>query len=279
MCEVCALRIFRFQKSIAVPVCLAVVSGFAVASCDRTSTAAPEGMALIPAGEFLMGSDKQDPAAPRGFVMLKPLYEDEHPARRVFLPAYVIDVYEVTNAAYDRFLRATNRPAPAFWEGGRFQEGTDAEPVSQITWHDAAAFCRWAGKRLPTEAEWEKAARGPDGREFPWGNTFDPDKAHTGVAGASGPVPVGRFTQGASPYGVHDMSGNVWEWVADWYQPYPGSAAQSGYFGEKVKVIRGGGWEPGHHDSENIYRAAHRFFAPPGSGLTDGGFRCARDAR
>ena len=238
----------------------------------------PEGMVLIPAGEFLMGSDKIDPNPPKGFVMLKPHYLDEHPARRLRLPAYSIDRYEVTNERYGRFVAATRRRPPPFWEAASPPKGHEKDPVTQVSWHDARAYCQWAGKRLPTEAEWEKAARGTDGREFPWGNTFDPAKANTGITGRDGPAPVGSFAAGKSPYGAHDMTGNVWEWVEDWYQPYPGGTAQSGYFGEKLKVVRGGGWEAGHHDSDNLYRAAYRFFAPPDAGLTDGGFRCAKDA-
>lgn len=236
------------------------------------------GMVLIPAGEFTMGSDKSDPAPPKGFVMLKPRYLDERPAHKVNVPTFWIDAYEVTNAQYLEFVQQTKRASPAFWKKGSYPFGTGEHPVTQVTWADARDYCQWKGKRLPTEAEWEKAARGPDGREFPWGNEFDAKKANTGLSTQQGLTPVGSFAAGKSPYGVYDMVGNVWEWVEDWYQPYPGSAYTSDYFGERMKVIRGGGWEGTHHDSPHQYRAAYRFFAPPNLPLGDGGFRCAKDA-
>ena len=240
---------------------------------------APEpGMALIPAGAFTMGSDKKDPKPPKGFVMLKPRFVDEHPAHRVSLPAFWLDAYEVTNAQYQTFVDQTKRTPPPIWKSGRYLDGTADQPVAQVIWDDAASYCQWAGKRLPTEAEWEKAARGTDGREFPWGDTFDAAKANTGLTERRGLTPVGSFQAGKSPYGVYDMVGNVWEWVEDWYRAYPGSADTSDYYGEKMKVIRGGGWEGSHYDASHQYRAAYRFFAPPALPLGDVGFRCAKDA-
>jgi formylglycine-generating enzyme required for sulfatase activity len=239
---------------------------------------AEHGMVLIPAGEFTMGSDKSDPAPPKGFVMLKPRYLDEHPAHKVNVPAFWIDAYEVTNAQYLEAVQQAKQPQPPFWEKGRYPSGGGEQPVTQVTWGDARNYCAWRGKRLPTEAEWEKAARGADSREFPWGNEFDAKKANTGLSTQQGLAPVGSFAAGKSPYGVYDMVGNVWEWVEDWYRPYPGSTYTSDYFGERMKVIRGGGWEGTHHDSPHQYRAAYRFFAPPNLPLGDGGFRCAKDA-
>ncbi len=243
----------------------------------QTAQAEP-GMVLIPAGEFTMGSDKTDPAPPKGFVMLKPRYLDEHPAHNVNVPAFWIDAYEVTSAQYLEFVQRTKHAQPPFWEKGRYPSGTGEHPVTQVTWADARAYCAWRDKRLPAEAEWEKAARGRDGREFPWGSEFDAKKANTGLSTQQGLTPVGSFASGKSPYGVYDMVGNVWEWVEDWYQPYAGSTYTSDYFGERMKVIRGGGWEGTHHDSPHQYRAAYRFFAPPNLPLGDGGFRCAKDA-
>ena len=160
------------------------------------------------------------------------------------------------------------------------QKQLDNLPVAGVNWHDARKYCLWREARLPTEVEWEKAARGPDGLEYPWGNNWDPSITNTGETGEweGGIAPVGSFKKNKSVYGVYDLSGNVWEWVEDWYKPYPGSDYKTEAFGEKVRVIRGGGGGDGHYAISYFFRSATRQFAEPEMESDDVGFRCAKDA-
>ncbi|MDH4228871.1 MAG: formylglycine-generating enzyme family protein [Nitrospirota bacterium] len=241
------------------------------------SSGAPPEMIKIPAGPFLMGSNKEDTEGrAQEFGSMKPWYLDEHPQQKVVLPGFLIDRTEVTVAAYALFLHATGSPLPNAWQG----EGPDQRdrPVTGVNWFQADAYCTWLGKRLPTEAEWEKAARGTDGREFPWGNEFDPMRGNTGATRLGSVMPVGHFPEGASPYGVLDMVGNVWEWTGSWYLPYPGSDYRSDDFGEKYRVIRGGGWGGvGHYTLDHFYRTPYRFYIDPSIAFNDAGFRCAKN--
>jgi formylglycine-generating enzyme required for sulfatase activity len=208
-------------------------------------------MVLVPAGEFWMGNTPEGLEPIRGFCKRAPTgnvcknerYErDELPRRRVTLDAFYLDRFEVTNALFEKFVKATGHRtwaerqgesrvwgwgksglqpaniANASWRSptGPVSVAEPNHPVVHVSWNDAAAYCRWAGKRLPTEAEWEKAARGPDGRRYPWGDAWDPARAN-GASAVKRTTPVGSYPQGASPCGAQDMAGNVWEWIADWY--------------------------------------------------------------
>jgi formylglycine-generating enzyme required for sulfatase activity len=224
-------------------------------------------MVLIPAGEFPMGSLAGDP--------------DERPAHQVYLDAFSIDRYEVSVGEYAVFLQETGNQAPSDWKMMN-QPSNKKRPVSNVDWADAAAYCKWAGKRLPTEAEWEKAARGTDGRLYPWGNE-PPTRRHanygqTGSSNNGALAPVGSFEEGKSPYGLYDMAGNVWEWVSDWYdhEYYKNSPSRNptgpptgGY-----KGIRGGAW----NSSPRALRSSDRYWDPPSfRSLYFPGFRCAKN--
>jgi formylglycine-generating enzyme required for sulfatase activity len=209
--------------------------------------------------------------------------EDEVPQHVVSLNDYYIDKFEVTTAQYREFIAHHNKPAPKFWEAVDLQVHA-TRPVAGVTWFDADAYCRAYGKRLPTEAEWEKAARGADGREFPWGDD-SPTAKHANFdhccewKGYGSYSPVGSYEPGKSPYGVYDLAGNVWEWVADWYdlQYYSSTPAANppGPHKEGKKVQRGGSW---NYPAREL-RAAWRGRDPPTEQDRDVGFRCAQDAK
>jgi len=227
-------------------------------------------MVLIPKGEFTMGSSEHAD-------------ETKH---QVVLEAYWIDKYETSNARYKEFMRVTSHPAPAYWDDPRLSKPN--QPVVGVSWTDANAFCKWEGKRLPTEAEWERAAKGPDGdRHYPWGHTIDPKKANYGQ-NVGRTMPVDSYPEGVSGFGVYNMAGNVFEWVDDWYDPTsykqsvalnPKGAEQGYNFANQgpVKVLRGGSWLA----PETSLHTSHRFWNQPdnnsyGVGL---GFRCALSAQ
>ncbi|MEO8331040.1 MAG: SUMF1/EgtB/PvdO family nonheme iron enzyme, partial [Gallionella sp.] len=274
--------------------CMVLASGVAlsaeVLAADKPAVA---GMVLIPAGEFTMGSNKEENLAMyREANALNPfgfndrLYVDERPMRKLTLPAFLIDKYEVTNAQYREFVISTRHRVPYMWakngynisndyleylplkdlrqiatdkfkldmdvttmtqkaliaELERTNTARDSLPVTSVTWLDAVNFCKWSGKRLPAEAEWEKAARGPQGFEYPWGNTWDAKKINTTSENDEAPYsPIGSFPGDVSTYGVYDMAANVAEWVDDWYDAYPGAEPSDiKFFGKTQRVVRGG---------------------------------------
>ncbi|NOU01186.1 MAG: SUMF1/EgtB/PvdO family nonheme iron enzyme [Gallionella sp.] len=316
-------------------VCLALTSGLAQAGGKKSPSkkTVDDGMVLVPAGEFKMGSDREeneawyrDANALNPFGFNDRLYVDERPAHKVTLPAYKIDKYEVTNAQYRDFLIATGHGVPYTWprngynysdqqlatwplealqdvatnrfrldmdvpnmskkdlllEMIKVNKKRDRMPVTSVNWSDANDYCNWAKKRLPSEAEWEKAARGTEGFEYPWGNAWDAKKVNTMSEDPDAPYSeVGSFPSDVSPYGAFDMAANVSEWVADWYKAYPNAPASDiKFFGEKQRVVRGGVTSSGHYDSLSVvFRAAKRTHLLPNSALIDLGFRCVKDVK
>lgn len=228
-------------------------------------------MALVPEGEFGMGVD--------GTIGL----DDERPLHKVWLAAYFMDLYEVTTSRYARFLAATGRTPPWLWDSVNLTIHGD-RPVIGVDWDDADAYCRWTGKRLPTEAEWEKAARGTDDRRFPWGNQAPTAELANFAVGArfsysQALMPVGHYDKAASPFGLYDMAGNVWEWVQDWYDGgyYERSPERNPVGPEQgqFKVLRGGSWS----ELPKYLLTYGRFKLPPTTQNSYIGFRCAKSEK
>lgn len=226
-------------------------------------------MVLIPAGEFLMGSD---PSVDRD-AQDRDAQDNEQPQHALYLPDYHLAKTPVTNAQYAAFVQATFRqPTPG---------GEEDHPVVNVSWHDAIAYCKWlaevTGKpyRLPSEAKWEKGARGTDGRIYPWGNRWDARKCNTREGGRDDTTPVGAYPQGASPYGLLDMAGNVWEWCQDWFSEdyYQRSPSENppGPGEGILRVLRGGSWRNDQHGA----RCACRGRDGPGYRSNYIGFRVA----
>lgn len=225
-----------------------------------------DGMVLmrIPGGTYRLGADQGKPA--------------ERPVHQVTLRPYALGRTEVTNAQYRRFVEATRHRGDGDWADSVARWGEQA-PVVRVSWYDAQAYCAWAGLRLPTEAEWEVAARGPQGRTYPWGDLWDASRCRNSVGtpcSPESPGAVASYPQGASPFGCLDMAGNVWEWCSSKYKVYPyeaadGREALTGY--ADLRVIRGGAWNAKDPTS---FRGAHRYAALPSDALNILGFRAAK---
>ncbi len=236
-------------------------------------------MIVVPAGSFPMGVPDGDRDGGR----------DEYPRHEVFVDRFAIDKYEVTNGLYLTFVKSTGHRVPQnpknptrnLWQGDSITDSLVDRPVINVDWFDAAAYCKWAGKRLPREAEWEKAAKGTSDRRFPWGNV-EPTAKYLNYnqrwIGEKTLMPVGSYEAGKSPFGVYDMAGNVWEWVNDWYdaqyyEKSPQKNPQGPEAGVK-KVIRGAGWQ----NETPTVRIFTRVESDPTIRNESTGFRCAADA-
>lgn len=278
-------------------------------------------MALVPPGPFNIGSNEADIAHALALCnedvsdldCERYFYEDEVPRHTIYLRGFYIDKYEVTNAEYCRFLNemGNQEEGGAKWldinavsdiwyyegckiveSGGQYRprEGYENYPVTHVSWYGAKAYCEWTGKRLPTEVEWEKAARGTDVRIYPWGSTFPQDGTRVGnfadenhrrvqfiqlITGYDDgyryTAPVGAYPAGASPYGVLDMAGNVSEWCDDWYTAYQGNTFGNADFGTTYRVRRGGSYVWGRSSIRTSARDRER----PEAASGDNGFRCA----
>ena len=261
------------------------------ASVQRTGSGAElvsslDGASLVyvPAAEFTRGAEGA--------------HHDEAPPHRVQVAAFLIDRLEVTNARYQRYLDDSGAtPRGPWWRGAG--QGHADHPVRFVTWHDALAYCQWAGRTLPSEVQWELAARGPRSLTYPWGPKWRDGLARVDLAVDAGPSTVGAYPGGASPCGAMDMAGNVWEWVHDWYDRYyyqrfadipvaaeprgpedgappeprfVDSGTAAGNERSTRKVIRGGGWvRPGRYHA----RGSRRMWGNPAYWFNDTGFRCA----
>ena len=199
-----------------------------VKASSAPATSSGKTMVLISAGEFIMGSNER--------------WDDESPEHIASTEAFYIDLHEVTNSDYKSFVNAMKHEAPYHWPDGDIPKGKEKHPVVYVNWFDARDYCEWQGKRLPNEQEWEKAARGEDGLIYPWGNEWSLEKSNNPYKYSTGTKPVGSYANGKSPYGLYDMSGNVWEWVDSYYLPHPGNTVQRAEYSREKRILKGGSW-------------------------------------
>ena len=261
------------------------LSGWAQSTADRSL----EGeMVHIPSGHFIFGTDKKDETAEAlSLGIPKPWYADETPRQKIFLKGFYIDTFEVTNERYKKYVDDLGAVPPQNWKNNNFPEGKNNDPVTWVTWFDAANFCQWAEKKLPTEKQWERAAKGTQGNEYPWGNEYQPDMAYLSKRAGSKnkPVAVGSFPKSVTQEGIHDLVGNVWEWVEDDYKPYKGSTYKNEYYNSGYKILRGHSASDIGHFPGDIYtnaikmfaRSGYRQFANPDKPGPDVGFRCVSE--
>lgn len=218
------------------------------------------GMVYVPSGETVIGSMNGDIT--------------EQPLHTVELPAFYIGRHEVTNLEYKEFVDATGHRDPYNWIDGQIPIGKEKHPVSWVSFEDAEAYCQWKGGRLPTEFEWERAAKGERLVEYPWGNEFDIEKANTWETGREDTAPVGSFPAGVTPFGAQDMAGNVFEWTSSFLTPYPDARYEVSGVKQTHRILRGGSW-----NFEKFYaRCSNRLARPGGERSRSFGFRLARDA-
>ncbi len=253
----------------------------------------PEGMAYVPAGKFIMGADRSEiiarmkPYHPERIIesedelnMILQLegYVSEMPSHHAEAGPFYIDITPVTKSQYKEFIDETGHRPPSHWTDGEFRRGREEFPVTNVSLFEAQAYARWAGKRLATEAEWEKAARGVDGRIFPWGNRFEDGRAHHLQSTMAGPLQAGSHPQGKSPYGVLDMIGNVCEWTTSFFLPYKENSISDhrAPYSEEYVVIRSGAWDM--DDMAGVPTSASRRLPwEPEEPARFIGFRCVKD--
>ena len=258
------MGIFDAGQSTAVPIKVAIAAAEALGQAGDprfTLQACRDHWVSIPAGEFWMGAQKDDPSKPNHDLRA---YDDESPVHKVSLSAYRIGRYPVTVGEYQRFMDAGGYEEPGHWESGGFgdfqqpgdweeQRAHPTRPVVGVSWYEACAYAAWAGAQLPTEAQWERAARGTSARKFPWGDQDASSSLLNFEMNVGAPTPVGVYPRGATPDGICDLAGNVWEWCLDGLRPYSnerqpkGSMALLDPVGPTVagssRVLRGGGWD------------------------------------
>lgn len=230
-------------------------------SSPTPNKTAPSGMVYVPGGDFVMGNDEGDIA--------------ERPAHKVTVKPFFMDMYEVTCEDYEKFITATARKAPPNWINNRYPAGAARWPVTGVSWDDAYAYARWAGKRLPTEEEWEFAARGTDGRLYPWGNEWKSGFANMDAASVGRITDVGAYSAGVSPYGIFDIVGNAWEWTSTDLVAYPGGQLPPQKTNGDRKILRGGCWRNSQLDGTATCRIG--YLARSAGDYGDSGFRCAQN--